>query len=58
MNSILNFIHVAGNVLLHSIRTATFCWVAVALVVAVLVIRGVTQKSAARSRRAITAWRE
>ena len=44
MNSILNFIHVAGNALSHSIRTATFCWVAVALVVAVLVIRGVTKK--------------
>ena len=44
MNSILNYIHVAGNALSHSIRTATFCWVAVALVVAVLVIRGVTKK--------------
>ena len=31
MNTILNFIHAAGNVLLHSIRTATFCWVTVAL---------------------------
>ena len=44
MNSILNFIHVAGNILSHSMRTATFCWVAAALVVAVLAIRGVTQK--------------
>ena len=44
MNTILNYIHVAGNVLLHSMRTATFCWAAAALVVAVLVIRGVTQK--------------
>lgn len=44
MNSILNFIHIVGNVLLHSIHTATFCWVAAALAVAVLVIRGVTQK--------------
>lgn len=44
MDTILNFIHVAGNVLLHSIRTATFCWVAVGLVAAALVIRGVTQK--------------
>ena len=44
MNSILNFIHVAGNILSHSMRTATFCWVAAALVVAVLVIRGVTRK--------------
>lgn len=44
MNTILNFIRVAGNVLLHSIRTAPFCWVAAALVVAVLVIRGVTKK--------------
>ena len=50
MNSILNFIHVAGNVLLHSIRTATFCWVAVALVVAVLVIRGVTQKKSGKKQ--------
>ena len=31
MNTILNFIHAAGNVLLHSIRTTTFCWVTVAL---------------------------
>jgi NAD/NADP transhydrogenase beta subunit len=44
MNTILNFIHVAGNVLLHSIRTATFCWVAVGLVVVILAIRGVTKK--------------
>ena len=44
MNTILNDIHVAGNVLLHSLRTAAFCWVAAALVVAVLVIRGVTRK--------------
>lgn len=45
MNPILNFIHVAGNVLLHSIRTATFCWAAAGLAVAVLVICGVTKKS-------------
>ena len=44
MNTILNSIHVAGNILLHSVRTAAFCWAAAALVVAVLVIRGVTQK--------------
>ena len=44
MNTILNAIHVAGNVLLHSIRTAAFCWAAAALAAAVLVIRGVTQK--------------
>ena len=44
MNTILNDIHVAGNVLLHSIRTDTFCWAAAALAVAVLVIRGVTQR--------------
>ena len=44
MNTILNSIHVAGNVFLHSIRTATFCWVPAALVVAVLVIRGVRKK--------------
>ena len=50
MNTILNFIHVAGNVLLHSIRTATFCWVAVALAVAVLVIRGVTRKKSGKEQ--------
>lgn len=50
MNSILNFIHVAGNVLLHSIRTATFCWVAVALVVAVLAIRSATRKKSGKKQ--------
>ena len=50
MNSILNFIHVAGNVLLHSIRTATFCWVAVALVVAVLAIRSVAKKKSGKKQ--------
>ena len=45
MNSILNFIHVAGNALSHSIRTSAFCWAAAALVVAVLVIRGVMRKT-------------
>ena len=50
MNTILNFLHVAGNVLLHSIRTATFCWVAAALVVAVLVIRGVTKKKSGKKQ--------
>lgn len=44
MNMIFYLIHVAGNVLLHSIRTATFCWVAAGLMVAVLVIRSSAQK--------------
>lgn len=44
MNMIFYLIHVAGNVLLHSIRTSTFCWVAAGLVVAVLVIRSSAQK--------------
>ena len=39
MNTILNSIHVAGNVLLHSIRTATFCWVAVGLVMVFMLFR-------------------
>ena len=50
MNAILNFIHVAGNVLLHSIRTATFCWAAAALVVAVLAIRSVTKKKSGKKQ--------
>lgn len=44
MNTIMNFIHVAKNVILHALYTATFCWVVVALVVAFLVIRGVKKK--------------
>ena len=44
MNTIMNFIHVAKNVLLHAFYTDIFCWVVVALVVAFLVIRGVTKK--------------
>ena len=50
MDTILNFTRVVWNVLLHSIRTATFCWVAAALVVAVLAIRGVTQKKRGRKQ--------
>ena len=50
MVTILNFIHVAGNVLLHSMRTATFCWVAVGLVAAVLVIRGLTKKRSGKKQ--------
>ena len=50
MVTILNFIHVAGNVLLHSMRTATFCWVAVGLVAAVLVIRGLTRKRSGKKQ--------
>ena len=50
MNTILNSIHVAGNVLLHSVRTATFCWAAAALVLAVLVIRGVSKKMSGKKQ--------
>ena len=50
MNSILNFIHAAGNALLRSIRTAAFCWAAAALVVAVLAIRGVTKKKSGKKQ--------
>lgn len=50
MNTILNSIHVAGNVLLHSIRTATFCWVAVGLVMVFLVIRSVTKKRSGKKQ--------
>lgn len=32
------------NTLLHSIRTAAPCWVAIVLVVAILVLRGLTKK--------------
>ena len=45
MDTILNFTRVVWNVLLYSLRTATFCWVAAALVAAVLVIRSVMQKT-------------
>ena len=50
MDTILNFIHVAGNVFLHSIRTATFCWVAVGLVMVFLVIRSVTKKRSGKKQ--------
>lgn len=50
MNLILNFIHAAGNVLSHSIRTAAFCWAAAALVAAALVIRGGTQKRSGKKQ--------
>jgi uncharacterized membrane protein YfcA len=44
MDTILNAIHVVGNVLLHSLRTATFCWIAAGLVIAILIVRGVIKK--------------
>ena len=50
MNTISNFIHVAGNVLLHSIRATAFCWVAAALAAAFLVIRGVTRKRSGKKQ--------
>ena len=58
MDMILNAILVARNVLMHSIRTAWFCWVAVGLVVAVLIIRGVARKKAAESRTITITWRK
>lgn len=45
MNKIFSFVRTAGNVLLYSLRTATFCRVAVGLVVAILVIRGIIRKN-------------
>ena len=50
MDMILNAILVARNVLMHSIRTAWFCWVAVGLVVSVLIIRGVARKKGGRKQ--------
>lgn len=50
MDTVLNFIHVAGNVFLHSMRTAAFCWVAVGLAAAVLVIRGLTRKRSGKKQ--------
>ena len=50
MDTILNFTRVVWNVLLHSIRTATFCWAAAALVVAVLAIRSVTKKKSGKKQ--------
>ena len=44
MNMILNNIRVAGNVLLHSVRTATFCWALIGIVAAISVIRGMIKK--------------
>ncbi len=44
MVTVLNFIHVAGNVLLHSMCTAAFCWAAVCLAAAVLIIRGLARE--------------
>ena len=45
-----NMIHVAGNVLLHSVRTATFCWVAAGLVIAILVVCGAVRKKNGRQQ--------
>ena len=50
MSKIFGFVRIAGNVLLHSLRTATFCWVAVGLVVAVLAIRGIIRKKKCKKR--------
>lgn len=50
MNTFLDFIHVAGNALLHSFRTAALCWLAVGLAVAVLIIRGVTKKKKGKNQ--------
>ena len=45
-----NLIHVAGNVLLHSVRTATFCWVAAGLVIAILVVCVAARKKNGRKQ--------
>ena len=50
MNTILKAAYVAGNVLLYSIRTATFCWVAAGLAVAILTIRGVIKKKSGKKQ--------
>ena len=44
MNAILNFVRVAGNILLHSFSTAAFCWAAIGLAAVVLVVRGIIKK--------------
>ena len=44
MDTFLHAVRVAGNVILHSLRTATFCWVAAGLVIAILIVRGVIKK--------------
>lgn len=50
MNAIMDFIRVAGNALLNSVRTATFCWVAVGLVVAIPVIRNTAKKKRGKKK--------
>ena len=50
MNAMMNVIHVVGNVLLHSLRTAAFFWVAAGLAAEVLVIRSVTKKKSGKKQ--------
>ena len=50
MDTILNSIPVAGNVLSHSLRTVPFCWAAVGLAAAFLVIRGMTKRKSGKKR--------
>ena len=50
MDAILNTLRAAGNALLHSLRTATLCWVAAGLAVEVLVIRSVTGKKGGKKQ--------
>ena len=44
MNTVLNFIFVARNLLFHFFHTAVPCWVAMALVAAILTVRSVAKK--------------
>lgn len=50
MDTILNSIRVAGNVLSHSLRTVPFCWAVVGLAVVFLAIRGVTKRKSGKKR--------
>ena len=50
MDTILNTVHVAGNVLLHSLRTVPFCWVAAGLVIAILIIRDIIKKKSGKKQ--------
>lgn len=44
MNSVFNAIRVAVNVILHSVRTNTLCWAAIALTAVILIVRGIKGK--------------
>lgn len=46
----MDLFYIAGNALLHSVRTATFCWVAVALAVVIPVIRCTAKKKRGKKK--------